>query len=275
MHNDFDFSEPWRIKTLIKVPLLAGALAFKTILAIVPILGLSVWYLRSIGFISRWADGFKQFIFDQLNVTNSNALVGKVEKFIGGVQTNSWGWIGLCILIYTAMSLLLTLGKCFDILLETRGGKEKSRGVWAGLTVVRRMIALPLIPVFLAGSVAVMSWLKKDSLFRFLLRNENVGPWMAKPLPWMLDWIGFLLIYYMIPREKIAVRYAARAAFLATPLYEGGKWAMQIYAKNSFANAKLYGALAVIPIFMIWIQWAWMIVLGAVVCFPGPKKQLS
>ncbi len=254
--------------------MLAGSLAYKTILAIVPLLGLSLWYLRSIGFISKWADGFKQFIFDQLNVTNSNTLIVKVEKFIGGVQSNSWGWIGLLILVYTALSLIFTLGRCFDILLETRGGKEKSRGVWAGLTLVRRMIALPLIPLLLSASVAVMGWLKKDSFFRLVLKNQEVGPWIAKPLPWVLDWLGFFLIYYLIPREKIAWRYAARAALLATPLYESGKYLMQIYAKNSFATEKLYGALAVIPIFMIWIQWAWMIILGAVATFPGPQKKL-
>ncbi len=268
-------SEPWRFQAARKVPLLASALAFQTILAVVPLIGLSLWYLKSIGFISKWADHFKTFVFEQLNVGANNEFIAKVEKFVGGVQSNSWGWIGVGVLIYTGFNLIFALGRCFDFILETRGGKEKSTGFWARITILRRSMALPMIPTLLAVSLAAVTWLKGDSIFKFLLKQKTVGPWIAMPLPWLIDFLGFMAIYYLIPRERVAVKYAARAALIVTPLYEGGKYLMQLYARNSFATEKLYGALAVIPLFMIWIQLAWMIVLLGLITFPGPKQKLS
>jgi membrane protein len=273
--NPKPLSEPWRLQSLQKIPLLAASLAFQTILAIVPIFGLGLWYLKKIGRVGQWADDFKRFILEQLNVAADNSFITKIEKFIGGVSSSSWGWIGIAVLIYTGLSLIFSLGRCFDFILEARGGKEKSSGIWARLTFVRRSIALPLIPLLIAASLAAVTWLKKGSWIKFAFKQKAVGPWIAKPLPLLIDWFGFFIIYYLIPREKVALRYAARAALLTTPLYEGGKFLMQMYAKNSFATAKLYGALSVIPIFMIWVQAAWMILLSGAITFPGPKQKLS
>ena len=54
---------------------------------------------------------------------------------------------------------------------------------------------------------------------------------------------------------------AVRAALLVTPAFQAGRYAMGVYSLKAIATSKLYGALAVIPLFMLWAQVAWIIIL--------------
>ena len=66
--------------------------------------------------------------------------------------------------------------------------------------------------------------------------------------------------YWLIPHRTVPLRFAFAGGLLATFLFELLKWGLAIYLRNA-SFQQLYGALAVIPIFLIWVYISWLVVL--------------
>jgi uncharacterized BrkB/YihY/UPF0761 family membrane protein len=72
---------------------------------------------------------------------------------------------------------------------------------------------------------------------------------------------GFLtVIYSVVPNARVRLTSAISGAFVAAILWEAAKWGFAYYVKSA-GYTKLYGALALLPLFLLWIYVAWMIVL--------------
>jgi len=76
----------------------------------------------------------------------------------------------------------------------------------------------------------------------------------------MVELLAFTAAYWLIPHRTVGLRYALTGALLATLLFEWLKWALAIYLRNA-SFEQLYGALAVIPILLIWVYMSWLVVL--------------
>lgn len=131
------------------------------------------------------------------------------------------------------------------------------------ILTLKRGLALLAFPLFILCSILVSSWLKEDSWFRFLFEHKTVGPWLARPIPWLIDFTGIFMLYLLIPKQNMGLWRAFLSALMAAPLFEATKYFMGTYAKNAIAVQKIYGALATIPLFIIFIQVSWFIVLIA------------
>ena len=79
-------------------------------------------------------------------------------------------------------------------------------------------------------------------------------------LPWLLTWLAFTLLYVAVPNCKVRVVYAAFGGLITTLLFETAKALFgQLVAHSIYTN--VYGAFAVIPLFLIWIYLLWMLIL--------------
>ena len=83
---------------------------------------------------------------------------------------------------------------------------------------------------------------------------------VLRALPTLLELVAFTLAYWLIPHRRVLRRDALAGGMLATFLFEGLKWGFAIYLRNA-SYEQLYGALAVVPIFLIWIYTSWLAVL--------------
>jgi membrane protein len=79
-------------------------------------------------------------------------------------------------------------------------------------------------------------------------------------LPAVLEMIAFTAAYIAIPNRSVAFRHALSGGALATALFELAKYAIAYYLTRA-SYQQIYGALAVIPIFLLWIWVSWMVVL--------------
>ena len=79
-------------------------------------------------------------------------------------------------------------------------------------------------------------------------------------LPSRVERATFTLAYWLIPHRRVSKRYALAGGVLAALLFEGLKWGFAIYLRNA-SFEQLYGALAVVPIFLFWIYSSWLAVL--------------
>ena len=254
---------------------LSASLAFHSLLSFIPILTLGLWYLSHAGFTELWLNQLKNYLVSHFQFTETAKVSEYLNLITQNVSASSWGWVGLFVFVYTTFNLLLSIGHALDYILKAREA-ELSLDRSALQTWSRRLLFLVLLPSFLIFSSSFMSWIREDSWIRVIFEFDTVGPWLARPIPWMIDFASFFLLYHYIPNTKVTARQAARASLFTTPLFILGKWGMGHYSAYALTTQKIYGAFAVVPLLMLWVYWAWIIILtGALLIKHSPKKNFQ
>jgi len=252
---------------------LSASLAFHSLLSFVPLVSLGFWYLSHAGITQAWIGDARSWLISHLDFGSGSKVIDMFNSLTNVGQSSSWGWVGLGIFIYTLFSLLFSVGSALDQVLKAREVDldKLTRGVL--VTLFRRFLFLILLPLVLIVSSGIMGWIKNDSWIKNVFHFETVGSWLAVPLPWGLDFLAFFLLYHYVPNIRVSARQAMRGALFSTPLFILGKYGMGYYSAYALTTQKIYGAFAVVPLLMLWVNWAWMIVLsGALFIRETPQK---
>ena len=108
------------------------------------------------------------------------------------------------------------------------------------------------------------------SFFSFYIGSQLDGGrnWRdtLRYLPFLLELGAFILFYKAIPNTDVSLRHAFIGGVVATVLFEAAKFGFAAYILNFRSYQLIYGALATVPIFFLWIYLSWLVMLvGAVV----------
>jgi membrane protein len=244
-----------------EVSIRASALAYHTLLGIVPAVGISFWYLKSIQLTDRYFSLTRNFVLSQLNIGSSQVFEKYFDKLTGQVAGNSWGWIGLVLLIYTVWNLIAKFGQSLDFIVTSQARQQKHDLVHAFWLTFRRLFVMAALPIALMLSVIMTQWIRKDSVFHRLFEMKAVGPVFALPLAWLSSIVAFSLVYYFVPRVKVPWRQAIKAALIVAPVSELVRFLFGVYNSYAVSVHKIYGVLAVVPLFILWVQISWTLLL--------------
>lgn len=77
----------------------------------------------------------------------------------------------------------------------------------------------------------------------------------------MITTLALVIVYTSVPNASVQVIAACAGAAFAALLWEASKWAFTSYIEYSTTYARLYGVMALIPLFLLWIYVTWIIVL--------------
>ena len=80
-------------------------------------------------------------------------------------------------------------------------------------------------------------------------------------MPFLFTWFIFTLIYTVVPNKKVKIKHSAYGAFLAAIFFTLGKQAFTWYIVTFPSYQLIYGAMATLPIMLLWIQISWLVVL--------------
>lgn len=170
------------------------------------------------------------------------------------------GAIGALTLVYAAISMLTEIERAFNQIFRVPIGKPWRRRMteyWALLT-----LGTPcLVATFYVGEKA------KGIVARTV---ESAGLSASGTLGLMLSGYAItvlisavllLMAYLLLPNTRVRIVPALAGALLAAILWEAGKWGFTQYLHYSTNYSKLYGSIALIPLFLLWIYGTWAIVL--------------
>ncbi|XVJ58643.1 MAG: YihY family inner membrane protein [Tepidisphaera sp.] len=184
-------------------------------------------------------------------------LVGRVR----GISYSGVAIIGILTLIYGAISMLIEIELAFNQVYHAPAARSWSRRITQYWTL------LTLGPVLLFASFAVgerfqavvsnMSLRTAEStgMQSFLVGFAGYG--VTVGISTLMLWV----IYVTVPNTKVRMRAAVVGAVSAAILWELGKWGFRAYVASGSVK-QLYGALFLLPLFMLWIYVTWMIVLS-------------
>jgi len=254
-----------------RCPLRATALAYTTLLALVPLLAVSLGVSSSLlksdeQQTRQWIEQLVGQVAPQLGQLPGTALeqaeakqrmIEQIQDFIANIHSGALGASGTVALVFIAIGLLSTMEASFnDIWGVLRGRNWISRVIhyWATITLG------PLV-IIVAMGTAVSG--------RFL----DAAPGLVQRLVvGLVPFVGlsllFGLLYQLMPNTKVKWKAAILGALVAAALWILNSNFSVVFASRVVSASSIYGSLAVIPVFLIGIYISWIILLfGAQVAY--------
>lgn len=275
-----------------QLPRMAAALAYRTIFGLIPVLVIGVIVLaafsdenevRSLLHKTLSFAGLDQVSLGENAAQDESAFFTGVDGVTevapasaGPLGVEDWitgiidrgrklnfgavGAIGALTLIYAALSMLVEIEKAFNQIYNAPEGRSWARRVTQYWTL------LTLGVLFLLASFTIqeqtLEFVKKGASMGFLSDASQIiltiGQFVATAI---VSTLALLLIYAVIPNTRVQFVPALMGAIFAAILWETGKRGFSEYIRFSAGYSKLYGSIAIVPLFMLWIYVTWMIVL--------------
>jgi membrane protein len=246
----------------------AAALSFTSLLGLVSLLATVVAVLSVVPFFDDIRMEIQNAIFRVFLPHSGEKLENYFNLFIGNVDSLTWfGIIGLGI---TVTLLLLTIEESFNSIFEAVPTRHTIFRALIHLSaLVAGIIVLGIAISFSAYMLQITKWLD------FNWANTGMR-WLVLVSPWVATCGVFALLFRFLPARKVAWRDSLIGSCLATILFEGLKIAFGIYVAEFPVYQIIYGPVAVVPLFMLWVFFAWAVVLvGAVLAATTAERWTS
>lgn len=230
----------------------AAALSFTTVLSIVPCMAIIVAILRIMPSAAMIGEQVTQFIFQNFVPETGEVVQQYLQMFIQ--QSGQLSWLGAIFLLFTSLMMLVTMENALNGIWRVstqRQGMKAFMVYWALLT---------LAPLFIVGSIGISSYFFSINLFD-LTTGAQRNQFVTSYLPFLLAMCGFTFLYVVMPNCRVKVTHALVGGLVAACLFELSKDGFSFYISHFPAYKLIYGALASIPIFLLWVYLAWLVAL--------------
>ncbi len=241
---------------------IASSLTFTALLAVVPIITVTLTLMSAFPVFSELMLHLQQFLVQNMLPEAAESIALYAEQFAENAARLTA--VGIAFLFVTAMVVLLTIDRALNQIWRVQRRRPTVQSVfiyWALLTVG---------PLLIGASLSLTSWLVSQSVG--LVKDVPfAGELVLKLVPILLTGIAFTLVYIAIPNRRVLIRDALSGGFLAALAFEGMKHGFAAYITHFPTHKVVYGAFASVPIFLLWIYLSWLVVLsGAVVAAVMP-----
>ena len=233
----------------------AGALAYTTAFAVVPLSFVVFGVLSAFPGFDRWTDALGDYIFNNFVPRAAEAV--KTYLLPNRETKLQMTTAGVIALIVSLLVTLTSVEAIFNRIWRVPTARPKFSRFLVYWTVMT-----------LGALLAATSLALSTRLFALAIFETTAGRWleqlMLRGTPVLIELACFTLIYRVVPHRTIKWRHAFAGAILAALAFDLIKWALGFYFGHSETYKNLYGALALAPIFLLWIYLGWAsVLLGA------------
>lgn len=230
----------------------ASALAYTTLISIVPFMAVSVFIIKGMPFFQGLWSEVQQYIFTHFLPSTGKEVQKYLESFLE--NTSHLSIIGGLSLIFSSMILIYTIENAFNRIWHVRLNRGLLNSFllyWAILT---------LTPILMGVSFGVSSYVWSSPLMQYK-DQWGLNMYLIASIPFVLTCICFTTLYILIPNCRVKFFHALSGGFVAAIFFEISKKIFAVYVSGITLNAVVYGAFAAIPFFILWIYIAWVITL--------------
>ena len=238
------------------------ALAYRSMMSVVPAIAIAFYLTSGVGL----RDTFKDLLLTNLGDTRfTQNLMNAADNIVEVAQSGLFGFISMASFLWIVLSLMITVRQVFNNVWKVDKERNfiKMIGVIIGITIMSPFVVI----IFFSGSVVyshILDLLFPSTLFFY----DTIKSFMS----WLLFAGASVLImsamYKFIPGTKVRYRYAIKAALISGLVFTGVQY---LYLETQVMVAKVsavYGVLAALPLFMVWLNLGWTIILyGAELSF--------
>jgi membrane protein len=235
-----------------KCLLWSTALAYTTLLSLVPLLALMFAVLKGLDVQER----LEPILLLKLGM--SSDVTAKIMSYIDHTNFRTLGALGGVTLIVTVLSLFGQIENAFNHIWRVRAGRVWYRKLTDYVSVVL------LAPLLLVTTVTLTSTMENQKLLHVFLQTEYVGDAVLAALrlaPIVVNVVGIGLLYAVLPNRRPDFGGLALGAVVAGCAWQGIQWAYVAFQVGVARYNAIYGALSQLPLTLVWIYFSWAVVL--------------
>jgi membrane protein len=239
-----------------RLPQIAGSLAFTTLLSVVPFLAVSLaLFIRFPLVMSRFEQALEEHLLKSLL---PGEIARTVLRYLHQFAANAGGltMVGSLFLLAAALALMLTVENAFNQIWSVRRNRPFFKRVGLYLLV------LAFAPPVLGVSLWATSYLLGQSM-GWIGQLPPSAAFVLQLGPAMLTWAALACLYHHVPNTRVPWWHAIVGALLASAVLELGKRGFAAYLLKVPTYKAVYGSFAVVPLFLLWVYFSWLVTLGA------------
>ncbi len=246
---------------------MAAALAFRTIFGLIPVFVIATLLFRAYGGATLVSDFTEKMLLaahlsdvagPQEGVTLGEWARDAINHVNANISARTIGVVGALVLAWAAIGLLTTIERCFNTICQARQHRSLQRRVplyWMTVTIGPALLYFSF--VFQGRFVA---WVESAGI-----AGPFVG-FVGGVTAFVATWLFLLALYELIPHTRVKLSAALVGSLLGAVFWTVATEAFNAYLgwsfrKESSAFTLLYSSLGLIPLFMFWIYFLWVIVL--------------
>jgi membrane protein len=243
----------------------ASALTFYSLLSIVPVLAVLFGIAKGFGFDKALELEIGERFAEQRELIDK--LIQFAYSWLQNVQGGVIAGIGTIVLLWSVLGLLSNIENTLNAIWKTPISRPYSRKIsdYLATTVI--------CPIFLVASSSITVFINTQitQSARNNILIEAVSPlllFILKLFPFFLSWVLFTFIYLFMPNTKVYLRSALIAGILGGTAFQIWQWIYIRFQIGAASYGAIYGSFAALPLFLIWLQISWLILLaGAEIAF--------
>ncbi|MDD5657131.1 MAG: YihY/virulence factor BrkB family protein [Elusimicrobia bacterium] len=255
----------WRGFDEDKCRLHASALTFYTLLSLVPVLAMAFGIAKGFGFEKL----LERQILERL--PGQEKVAAQVIAFAGRLLENANGGliagIGVAVLFWTVVQVLGNIEASFNDIWGVKQPRPLMRKLADYLSI---MLICPLL-LIVSSSTTIFIASRLQGLVAHLAFLGPLAPLILlglKLLPFAAMWVLFSFIYVFLPNTRVRLSAGILGGIAAGTIYQLTQWIYVKFQIGATQYGAIYGSFAALPLFMVWLQVSWLIVLlGAEIAF--------
>jgi membrane protein len=243
----------------------ASSLTFYTLLSIVPVAAMFFGVAKGFGFEKR----LENELFDRF--PGQEEVLGQVINFSNSLLEQTRGGliagIGLLVLFWSVLKVLGHIEMALNDIWEIKKQRSWGRKFSDYLSI---MLISPIL-VLMSGSVTVFITTHVTQITQKVALLGVLSPlisFLLKFGPYVLIWALFTILYIIMPNTKVNFKAGLLGGVIAGTLYQIAQGAYISFQIGAAKYNAIYGSFAALPLFLMWVQISWWIVLfGAELSF--------
>ncbi len=254
-----------------KVQLRASALTYYSMLSIVPIIAMTFGIANGFGFGTFLEEQILENFSGQKEVMEY--ILNFVEKYLLNIKGGLIAGIGIVVLLWSVMKLLGNIESSFNDIWQIK----KSRVISRKMSDYISLVVITPVMLFVSSSVTLFLSNQIQSSSGMFPLLSYIGPilsFFVSLIPYVLIWLIFTLLYIIMPNTKVNFKSAFIGGVIAGTMFQFLQWGYIFFQSSITSYGAIYGSFAALPLFLIWMQFSWLIVLfGAEVAFANQNVE--
>lgn len=248
-----------------KCQLRASALTFYSLLSVVPVLAMGFGIAKGFGMEKLLEKELKANLSGQEEVLHW--LIQFANKMLENTKGTLIAGLGFVILFWSVLKVLSNIEESFNDVWQIKKGRPWGRK-FSDYTAV--MIFAPILLIGSSGGTVFL----KTMISQFIEGHtlfETVGAplfYLINFTPYFLVWTLFTLLYTLMPNTHVNFKSGLLAGIIAGTIYQLFQILYIEFQGMVTTYNAVYGSFAALPLFLIWLQLSWLVVLlGAEISF--------
>lgn len=230
----------------------AATLAFTTLLGLVPLFTVAFAYVSRFPLFGRFQDALEAFLLRFFLPGSGIPVRHYLNDFVA--KSAELKGVSIVFVVITAVLLVAQVESEINTIWGVRGSRSLARRVFI------YALGFTAGPVLIGAAVYFTNWVIEQSITATSIGDETLTV-LRQSFALIVDAAAFTFIYAFVPARQVPFRLALFGGVLAALAFEGAKRGFTFYFAHVRTYQLVYGALAALPLFLIWIYLSWVIVL--------------